>query len=224
MAKYWKNPPKDKKEVRKKEEKYPHLRKAKDYKDNCQHLHRFNKSYREKFDTGNKYQFYSDVSKYMDTFDIYKNMYFLEKNGYFTIDYIGKRKIISSFEVEEELFRREMCTFRDWLIWESDRTREFAKRNMASAKRRTKRFYIEIPGRKNKFYYGSFDTLKIKLAKRVAAYLLKNDFIFDVNSKYYMTDKQIRTFVNKHCKTNSFQKIDIKNYVMTLRSKNAQNC
>ena len=31
MAKYWKNPPKDKKEVRKKEEKYPHLRKAKDY-------------------------------------------------------------------------------------------------------------------------------------------------------------------------------------------------
>ena len=223
MAKCWKNPPKDKKEVRKKEEKYPHLRKAKDYKDNCQHLHRFNKSYREKFDVDNKYQFYSDVSKYMDTFDIYKNMRFLEKNGYFTIDYIGNRKIISSLEVEEELFRREMCTFRDWLIWESDRTREFAKRNTANAKRRSKRFYIKVPNRKNKMFFGTFDTRKLKLAKDVASYLLSNSYIFDKNSPYYMEDSQIRTFVKKKCSTRLFQNIDLKEYVMSLKSKNTPN-
>lgn len=224
MAKYWKNPPKDKKEVRKKEEKYPHLRKAKDYKANCQHLHRFNKAYREKFDTDNKYQFYSEVSKYMETFDIYKNMHFLEKNGYFTIDYIGKRKIIPSTEVEEELFRREMCTFRDWIIWETDKTREYAKRNVASAKRRSQRFYIQIPNRKKKLYFGSFDSRKIKLVKEVADYLLKNDFIFDSGSEYYLSDKQIRAFVNKHCQTKAFKKIDIKNYVLELRALNSQNC
>ena len=105
MAKYWKNPPKDKKEVRKKEEKYPHLRKAKDYKENSQHLNRFDKSYKKEFDVDNPYQYYSKVSKYMKTFGIYKNMYYLVKNGYFDIDYIGARKIIPLYQVEEELFR-----------------------------------------------------------------------------------------------------------------------
>lgn len=35
MKQYWRNPPKDKLEVRKKEERFFHLRKAKDYKENC---------------------------------------------------------------------------------------------------------------------------------------------------------------------------------------------
>lgn len=218
MAKYWKNPPKDKKEVRKKEEKYPHLRKAKDYKANSQHLNRFNKSYREKFDVDNQYQFYSDVSKYMESFNIYKNMYFLEKNGYFTIDYIGNRKIIPSAEIEEELFRREMCTFRDFIIWEADKSREYAKRNVAAAKRRTRRFYIEVPGQDRKLYFGSFDIQKIKLAKDVATFLLQNNFIFNKNSEYFLTDKQIRAFVNKHCKTRAFERIDLKTYILELKS------
>lgn len=224
MAKYWKNPPKDKKEVRKKEEKYPHLRKAKDYKANSQHLHRFNKTYREKFDIDNQYQFYSDVCKYMETFDIYKNMHFLEKNGYFTIDYIGNRKIIPSIEVEEELFRREMCTFRDLIIWEADKSREYAKRNTAAAKKRTKRFYIEVPGQNRKLYFGSFDTQKIKLARDVATYLLKNDFIFVKDSEYFLNDKEIRVFVKKHCKTHAFEKINLKDYILMLKSQNEQKC
>ena len=220
MAKYWKNPPKDKKEVRKKEEKYPHLRKAEDYKENCQHLHRFNKTYREKFDINNQYQFYSDVSKYMETFDIYKNMRFLEKNGYFTIDYIGNRKIIPSFEVEEELFRREMCTFRDWIIWENDKSREYAKRNIAAAKKRSRRFYIEIPDRKSKMFFGEFDIRKTKLARDVATYLLSNSYIFEKTSPYYMKDSQIRTFVKKNCATHSFRNINLKDYVLSPKMKN----
>lgn len=147
MKKYWQNPPWDKKEIRRREEKFPHLRKAKDYKENAQHLNRFNKDYRKKFDNENAYQFYANVASYMDDYGIYKNMYYLEKNGFFTIDYIGNRRIISSKEVEEELFRRELCTFRDWVIWDNDKSREYAKRNQRYAKRRSKRFYIEIPGR-----------------------------------------------------------------------------
>lgn len=147
MAKYWQNPPWDKKEIKRREEKFPHLRKSKDYKDNCQHLHRFNKEYRKKFDTENRYQFYSDVASYMNDFGIYKNMRYLVKNGFFSIDYIGRRRIIPSEEVEEELFRREMCTFRDWVIWDNDKSREYAKRNTYKAKRRSKRFYIKTPRR-----------------------------------------------------------------------------
>jgi len=147
MKKYWQNPPHDKMEIRRREEKFPHLRKAKDYKDNCQHKHRFNKSYRTLYDTNNKYQYYSVVTKYMDTFDIYKSINYLVKNKFFNIDYIGRRKIIPSEQVEEELFRREMCTFRDWIIWNNDKTREFAKRKQSYQKRRIKRFYLKSPQR-----------------------------------------------------------------------------
>lgn len=152
MGKHWQNPPWDKKEVRRREEKFPHIRDPKDYKDNAQHLHRFNKDYRKKFNTENRYQYYSDVSKYMTDFGIYKKMSQLVKEGYFTIDYIGNRKIIPSSEVEEELFRREMCTFRDWTIWDRDKQRKTAKKKQSAAKRRSKRFYIEIPGRKKLWF------------------------------------------------------------------------
>ena len=103
MKKYWQNPPHDKMEIRRREEKFPHLRKAKDYKDNCQHKHRFNKSYRTLYDINNKYQYYSVVTKYMDTFDIYKSINYLVKNKsqicgfYFITTLLSPRSPINSF-------------------------------------------------------------------------------------------------------------------------------
>lgn len=218
MGKRWKNPPWDKKEVRRREVKFPHLRKAKDYKENCQHLHRFNKGYRKKFDTENRYQFYSDVKQYMDTFGIYKGMQYLVKNGYFTIDYIGRRRIIPSSEVEEELFRREMCTFRDWVIWNHDKSREYAKRNTAYAKRRTRRFILTSPDNR-KIWFGRYDTRRFSLAKDVAAFLMSNPYIFDKNSEYYLTDSELRSFVRQKMMSRSFLNKDFKALILAFKEK-----
>lgn len=218
MSKYWQNPPRDKKEVRRREEKFPHLRKAKDYKENNQHRNRFNKSYRTLFDTDNKYQYYSNVSKYMDTFNIYKSIDYLVKNKYFDIDYIGKRKIIPSEQVEEELFRREMCTFRDWIIWDNDRSRENAKRNKFNQKRRTRKFFMILKD-KRKFWFGSYDIKRAKLAKDVSIFLYKHDYIFDKNSPYYLTDTQIRKMVREKMMSRSFEKLNIQSYIISLKSK-----
>lgn len=218
MAKYWKNPPKDKKEVRKKEEKYPHLRKAKDYKENSQHLNRFDKSYKKEFDVDNPYQYYSKVSKYMKSFGIYKNMYYLVKNGYFDIDYIGTRKIIPSYQVEEELFRREMSTFRDWLIWDNDKCRENIKKEKRDKKNRSQRFYLILPcGRK--VWYGTYDTKRLRLAKDVAAFLLKNIYIFEPDSEYYLKDSHLRQFVREKMSSRLFERIDIKEAISTFKIK-----
>lgn len=214
--KYWQNPPWDKQEVRRREEKFPHLRKKRDYKENCQHLHRFNKDYRKKFDTENKYQFYASVASYMDTFGIYKSMNHLVKNKFFSIDYIGKRRIIPSEEVEEELFRREMCTFRDWVIWDNDKAREYAKRDAKKVKRRSKRFFIKTPeGRK--VWFGTFDVKRYNFVKDVATFLLSNSYIFDKNSEYYLTDTQIRKLVREHMMSRTFEKIDIKAVILQLK-------
>lgn len=218
MKKYWQNPPRDKMEIKRREEKFPHLRKAKDYKDNCQHLKRFNKDYRKKFDTENKYQFYSIVKSYLDDFGIYKNMYYLEKNGFFSVDYIGNRRIIPSEEIEEELFRREMCTFRDWVIWDNDKSREYSKRNAYKSKRRSKRFYIQSSDGK-KIWFGTYDTKRFNLAKDVATFLLSNDYIFDKNSEYYLTDSQIRKIVRKHMMSRAFEKIDLQQVICKLKKK-----
>lgn len=218
MSKYWKNPPKDKKEVRKKEEKFPHLRKAKDYKENCQHLNRFDKSYRTEFNVDNPYQFYSKVSKYMKDFGIYKNMRYLEKNGFFDIDYIGNRKIIPSYQVEEELFRRELCTFRDWLIWDNDKSRENAKKEKRNKKKRTQKFYLKLPcGRK--VWYGSYDIKRSKLAKDAAIFLMKNLYIFDNTSEYYLSDAELRQFVKEKMTSRLFEKLDIKSEILVFISK-----
>ena len=216
MKKYWQNYPWDKKEIRKREKKFSHLRKSKEYKNNCQHLHRFNKDYRKKFNTENRYQFYSDVTSYMTTFGIYKNMHYLEKNKYFTIDYIGRRRIIPSFEVEEELFRREMCTFRDWVIWDNDKSREYAKRNSYKAKRNSKRFYIVSPAGK-KVWFGTYDIHRYNLAKDVADFLIKNNYIFDKNSIYYLTDTQLRKIVRKHMMSRAFEKLDFKETILNFK-------
>ena len=218
MAKHWQNPPHDKKEIRRREEKFPHLRKAKDYKENNQHANRLNKSYRTLFDIDNKYQYYSVVSKYMDTFNIYKSIDYLVKNKYFDIDYIGKRKIIPSEQVEEELFRREMCTFRDWLIWDNDKSRENAKKNKSAQKRRTRKFYMILPdGRK--FWFGSYDTKRVKLAKDVSNFLYKHCYIFDKQSPYYLSDAQIRKVVREKMMTRSFEKLNLQSYISEIKDK-----
>jgi hypothetical protein len=218
MGKYWQNPPLDKKEVRRREEKFPHLRKSKDYKNNSQYLNRFDKSYKKEFDIDNPYQYYSKVSKYMKDFGIYKNIYYLTKNGYFDIDYIGNRKIIPSYQVEEELFRREMSTFRDWIIWDNDKSRENSKKEIRSKKKRTRRFYLILPcGRK--LWYGTYDTKRISLAKDVAAFLLKNIYIFEPDSEYYLKDSHLRQFVREKMSSRLFERIDIKEAISAFKVK-----
>lgn len=218
MSKHWQNPPWDVKEIRRREEKFPHLRKSKDYKTNCQHLHRFNKSYRELFDIDNRYQFYSIVSKYMEDFGIYKNMNYLVKNGFFDIDYIGSRKIIPSEQVEEELFRRELCTFRDWIIWDNDKSRENSKKEKRKVKNRTKRFYMTFPDRP-KLWFGTYDIKRTKLAKDVANFLYKNDYIFDKNSPYFLKDSEIRKLVREKMMTRSFEKLNLQSYISEFKLK-----
>jgi hypothetical protein len=217
MRKKWGRPPKDKKQVRRREERWPHIRKPQDRKENSQFKHRFNTKYKKEFDVTNKYQYYSNVIKYLDTFKIYKGIVFLLNNGYFDIDYIGNRKIIPSEQVLEELFRREMCTFRDQLIWEYDKKRCKAKAEKHFEKMRTKRFFIMLPNNK-KFCFGKYDTRRASLAKDVALTLLNNLYIFDENSKYYLTPRQIRRMVSKEMHTRAFQKIDFKALILKYQN------
>lgn len=133
----YRKPPKSKQEVQKREKKYNHLRKSKDYKSNAQTLNRFNKSYRKLLDLSAPYQYYSEVEKYMDTHKIYKGMTYLVNRGYFNVDYIGNRRIIPTDEILEELFRREICAFKDWTIWNNDHRSELYKKD--KIKRRHKR-------------------------------------------------------------------------------------
>jgi hypothetical protein len=213
MKKQWSNPPKDKKQIRKKEEKYSHLRKAKDYNNNSQFKHRFNKAYKREFKLDEKYQYFSSVKKYLTTYKIYKSIDFLTKKGYFEIDYIGKRKIIPSEQVIEELFRRELCVFRDTLIWENDKKREYAKRKKYHEKRRIKPFYIILPSGE-KFCFGKFDVKRAKLAESVAMLLLNNIYIFDKESEFYMKPSQIRKMVNEKMHTRHFEKANFKELVL----------
>ena len=37
-------------------------------------------------------------------------------------------EVIATEEILEELFRREMCVFKDWLIWNNDKVREKYKK------------------------------------------------------------------------------------------------
>jgi hypothetical protein len=154
----------------------------------------------------------------MDTFNIYKSIDYLVKNKYFDIDYIGKRKIIPSEQVEEELFRREMCTFRDWLIWDNDKSRENAKQNKRAQKRRTRRFYMILPNGR-KFWFGTYDIKRAKLAKDVSDFLYKHSYIFDKASYYYLTDAQIRKMVREKMMTRSFEKLNLQLYISALKSK-----
>lgn len=217
MSRFWKNPPKDKLEVRKKEEKYNHLRKAKDYKDNAQLLHRFDNSYRTKFDVSKPYQMYTVVKDYMKTFKIYKSLEYLINNKFFNIDYIGNRRIIPNEDVLDEIFRREMCVFRDWIIWENDKKRERAKQIKRKEKKNSKRFFININNRR--IWFGTYPLNRFNLAKDVAAFLLKNDYIFDKSSQYYLKDAELRKIVRQKMHSRSFEKMDLKSYILKIKQK-----
>ena len=221
MSRFWKNPPKDKLEVRKKEERYNHLRKAKDYKDNAQLLHRFDNSYRTKFDISKPYQMYNIVKSYMKTFKIYKSFQYLIDNRYFNIDYIGNRRIISNEEVLEEIFRREMCVFKDWTIWDNDKTRQYAKRTDRKIKKNSKRFFINVNNRR--IWFGTYPLNRYSLAKDVATYLLSNDYIFDKRSPYYLKDAELRKLVRQKMHSRSFENLDLKAYIFEMKQ-NERNC
>lgn len=67
--------------------------------------------------------------------------------------------------------------------------------------------------------FGTYDIKRINLAKDVAAYLLKNDFIFDKNSIYYLTDKEIRKMVREKMMSRAFEQMDLKSYISKLKKK-----
>lgn len=69
----------------------------------------------------------------------------------------------------------------------------------------------------NDFGIGTYDTKRSKLAKDVAAFLLSNDYIFDKKSPYYLTDTQIRKLVREKMMTRAFEKVNIKDCILTLK-------
>lgn len=66
---------------------------------------------------------------------------------------------------------------------------------------------------------GTYDTKRAKLAKDVAMFLLTNDYIFDKNSPYYLTDVQVRRMVREKMMTRAFEKLDFKSYVLEFKDK-----
>lgn len=211
MSKRWKNPPKDKKQVRYREEKYGHIRHKKNFSSKNQYNNRFDKSYKKLFDINSKYQRYSTVKKYLSPQKIYKGITFLENNSYFTIDYIGKYKIIPSDEVEDELFRREMCAFKNLQCWRNDIKRKTVKRK----KEKTMRFYIVINGKKE--CYGRFLESNALQAKRVAELLIENRYIFDKTSPYFLTMSEIRKMVNRYLQTKKSLSVDLKSLITKIK-------
>jgi hypothetical protein len=111
-----------------------------------------------------------------------------------------------------------MSTFRDWIIWDNDKSRENSKKEIRSKKKRTRRFYLILPcGRK--LWYGTYDTKRISLAKDVAAFLLKNIYIFEPDSEYYLKDSHLRQFVREKMSSRLFERIDIKEAIMAFKFK-----
>ena len=70
---------------------------------------------------------------------------------------------------------------------------------------------------------GTYDTKRMKLAKDVAAFLLTNDYIFDKNSPYYLTDVQVRRLVKEKMMTRAFEKLDFKAHVLEFKAKMSEN-
>ena len=66
---------------------------------------------------------------------------------------------------------------------------------------------------------GTYDTKRVKLARDVAAFLLTNDYIFDKNSPYYLTDVQVRRLVKEKMMTRAFEKLDFKPHVLEFKAK-----
>lgn len=205
-------PANTKEDLRRKEEYYKHIRKYKDFKDNNQYRHRFNKKYKQLYVEDLPFQSEWKVQQYMHTDAIYKSLNYLKENGYFTTEIDNNKKLIPSSEVEEELFRREMCCFRDWRIWIDDKNRNTAKRQEYNKRRRTRKFFMTFPNR-SRLFFGRFDTKRAKHAEEVANYLYQNAYIFDKNSPYYLTDKEVRKLVRDKMQTNSYKKLDLQSYI-----------
>lgn len=213
MSRHWKNPPTDKKQVRHREEKYGHIRNKKKFKTNNQYKNNFDKSYKSLYDNNSAYQKYSVVKRYLKPQGIYKGITFLENNHFFNVYNDGKRKYIPSAEVEEEIFRREMCAFKNLQQWKNDIKRKAIKRN----KERTMRFYIIINGKKQ--CYGRFPESNAMQAKRVAELLINNSYIFDKHSPYYLTMSQVQTMVNRYLQTKKSLQTDIIAYINKIKQK-----
>ena len=205
-------------DIRRKEDYYKHIRKYKDFKDNNQYKHRFNKKYKHLFIDDLPYQSEWKVKQYMSTDGVYKSLNRLKNEGYFTTEIDNNKKLIPTSEVEEELFRREMCCFRDWRIWIDDKNRNTAKREGYNQKRRTRKFYMTFANRP-KLFFGKFDVKRAKHAEKVANYLYENMYIFDKDSPYYLTDKELRNFVKLHMQTNKFLKEDFKLLITNFKEK-----
>lgn len=145
-------PANSKEDLRRKQEYYNHVRKYKDFKDNNQYKHRFNKKYKQLYVEDLPFQSEWKVQQYMHCDAIYKSLNYLKENGYFTTEMDGNKKLIPSSEVEEELFRREMCCFRDWRIWIDDKNRNTAKRQEYNKRRRTRKFFMTFANRRKLFF------------------------------------------------------------------------
>lgn len=209
-------PANSKADIRRKEDYYKHIRKYKDFKDNNQYKHRFNKNYKQLFVKDLPYQSEWKVKQYMQTNGIYKSLNYLKKNEFFTTEIDDNKKLILTSEVEEELFRREMCCFRDWRIWIDDKNRNTAKQQNYNKKKRTKKFFITMPDG-HRFCFGKFDIKRASHAKKIADYLYANLYIFDKKSPYYLTDKEIFKLVKNKMQTNTFFNTDLKTYILSLK-------
>lgn len=208
-------------DIRRKENYYKHIRKYKDFKDNNQYKHRFNKKYKQLFNEDLPFQSEWKVKQYLTTYGVYKGLNYLKNHNFLTTEIDNNKKLIPTSEIEEELFRREMCCFRDWRIWVDDKNRNNAKREKFNQKRRTRKFFMCFNNRP-KLMFGRFDTKRATHAEKVANYLYKNSYIFDKNSPYYLTDKEIRKFVKLKMQTNKFLTEDFKLLILNFKE-NAKN-
>jgi hypothetical protein len=211
MGKKWAKPPCDKLQVLKREKRYNHLRKKQDYKNNNQYVN-LNKNYKKLFDVDLPYQYLSKVKQYISTGGIYKGLTYLINHNLFEVEYDNNRKIVPSKDVEMELFRREMCAFKDLQIWKSD----ISKRKAKSKKPKKIKFYLIINGKKE--HFGSFPENRSNHAKKVAHYLLNNKYIFDTTSPYYFDIKDLRKIINRYFQTNKFLNTDFKYLIDSRRN------
>jgi ankyrin repeat protein len=81
MSKRWKNPPKDKKQVRYREEKYGHIRHKKNFSSKNQYNNRFDKSYKKLFDINSKYLRGKTLAHYVVKYNVTGLILYLSKNG-----------------------------------------------------------------------------------------------------------------------------------------------
>lgn len=205
---------KDKKEIVYKERLYGILRAYKNYKRDSQYIHRFDKSYKKIFNEFIPYQSENSVRKYMRSFrGVYPSFNKLKEDGHLTKIKKGHRNYIPTEEVEEELFKREMCVFRDWRMWLDHRKLRNHKNVTTYYKRVNKReFWMIIPGTDRKFLIGLFLPEKSSFVEKIYNLLCENSYIFDETSEYYLPDKEIQKMIRRNFNTSKDLSFNIKDY------------